>query len=146
MNRLVEFFIGLLFGSGLLLSGMTDPGKVIGFLDVAGQWDPSLALVMAGAVAVSFFAFAVARRRTTAFLGGAIQLPADAPIDRRLLVGSLVFGVGWGLAGFCPGPAIVAVGAGAVPAMVFAVAMLAGMAIFEFTSGRRAAANSPVLE
>jgi uncharacterized membrane protein YedE/YeeE len=133
VNRTVEFLVGLLFGIGLILSGMTDPGKVIGFLDLAGAWDPSLAFVMAGAIGVGFFAFALARRRTTAFLGGAIELPANRTIDRRLLTGSLVFGVGWGLAGFCPGPAIVAAGAGHTQAVLFCLAMLAGMAAHDFT-------------
>lgn len=133
MNRVVEFLVGLMFGLGLILSGMTDPGKVRGFLDVAGAWDPSLAFVMGGAIAVGLVAFALARRRATALLGGAMQLPGDRPIDRRLVVGSLVFGVGWGLAGFCPGPAIVAAGAGHLPAVIFALAMLAGMVVHEFT-------------
>ena len=133
MNRVVEFLVGLLFGLGLILSGMTDPGKVLGFLDLAGAWDPSLAFVMGGAIAVGFFAFALARRRTTAFLGGAIELPAHRAVDRRQLTGSLVFGVGWGLAGFCPGPAIVAAGAGHAQAVLFSLAMLAGMAVHEFT-------------
>lgn len=133
MNRVVEFLVGLLFGLGLILAGMTDPGKVRGFLDLGGAWDPSLAFVMGGAIAVGLVAFALARRRSTALLGGAMQLPGDRPIDRRLVVGSLVFGVGWGLAGFCPGPAIVAAAAGHVQAAVFTLAMLAGMAVHEFT-------------
>ena len=134
MNRLVEFLVGLLFGVGLILSGMTDPGKVIGFLDLAGPWDPSLALVMGGAIAVGFFAFALARRRTTSFLGGAMPLPGSSDIDSRLVVGSLVFGVGWGLGGFCPGPAVVAAGAGHPQALVFTLAMIAGMAVYELSS------------
>ena len=145
MNRLVEFLVGLLFGVGLILSGMTDPGKVLGFLDIAGAWDPSLAFVMGGAIAVAFFAFAWARRRSTAFLGGAMHLPRTAPIDRRLLIGSLVFGVGWGLAGFCPGPAVVAAGAGVTEALVFTLSMIAGMAVHEFTA-QPAARSGPVLE
>lgn len=145
MNRVVEFVVGLLFGMGLILSGMTDPGKVLGFLDVAGAWDPSLAFVMGGAIAVAFFAFALARRRTTAFLGDAMHLPGTAPIDRRLLMGSLVFGVGWGLAGFCPGPAVVAAGAGVTEALVFTLAMIAGMAVHEFAA-QPAARSGPVLE
>lgn len=145
MNRFVEFVVGLLFGAGLLMSGMTDPGKVLGFLDVAGNWDPSLAFVMGGAIAVAFFAFAMARRRTTAFLGGAMLLPGNAPIDRRLLIGSLVFGAGWGLAGFCPGPAVVAAGAGITEAVVFTLAMIAGMAVHEFAA-QPAARSGPVLE
>jgi len=116
------------FGLGLILAGMTDPGKVIGFLDLAGLWDPSLALVMGGAIAVGLVGFAVARQRTTAFLGGAMRLPRGESVDRQLVLGSLVFGVGWGLAGYCPGPAVVAVGAGQWQALVFTAAMLAGMA------------------
>lgn len=127
MQRAIEFLVGLLFGWGLLLSGMTDPGKVQGFLDLFGAWDPSLALVMGGAIAVGVFAFALAKRRTTTSLGGAMQLPTARDIDKPLIVGSLMFGVGWGLAGFCPGPGIVAMAAGQPKAAVFVVAMLAGM-------------------
>jgi uncharacterized membrane protein YedE/YeeE len=134
MNRLMEFVAGLLFGIGLLLSGLTDPGKVTGFLDLAGAWDPSLALVMAGAIAVGFFAFAAARRRTTSYLGGAMQLPGSDDIDSRVLIGSLVFGVGWGLVGFCPGPAVVAAAAGHWQALVFTLAMLGGMAVHELAA------------
>ena len=144
MNRMIEFLVGLLFGAGLILSGMTDPGKVIGFLDVAGPWDPSLALVMGGAVIVGLFAFAVARKRTKTFLGGAMHLPNSDDIDQRLLVGALVFGVGWGLAGFCPGPAVVAMGAGVWQAAVLTAAMLAGMAVHELSS--RPAQDGVVLE
>ena len=110
---------------------MTDPGKVLGFLDLSGAWDPSLALVMGGAIAVGFFAFALARQRTTAFLGGAIELPETRGIDSRLLAGALVFGVGWGLAGFCPGPAIVAAGAGHWQAALFTLGMIGGMVAHE---------------
>lgn len=136
-QRLTEFLIGLLFGVGLLLSGMTDPGKVIGFLDLAGNWDPSLAFVMGGAILVGIFAFAFAKRRTTDFFGGAIRWPTSSAIDRRLVIGSVVFGAGWGLAGFCPGPALVSLGAGVPQAIAFVGAMLAGMAIFEFLERRR---------
>ena len=131
MHSLSAFFVGALFGAGLIISGMTDPSKVIGFLDIAGAWDPSLGLVMGGAVSVGLIAFYVARRRTTAFLGGTMAF-AERQIDRRLILGSLVFGIGWGLAGFCPGPALVAFGAGYDKAVVFVIAMLAGMALFEF--------------
>lgn len=130
MHRLIEFFVGLLFGLGLLLSGMTDPGKVQGFLDLFGAWDPSLAFVMGGAIAVGLFAFALAKRRTTTFLGGVLHLPTGRHIDRPLVVGSLIFGAGWGLAGFCPGPGIVAMAAGEVKAAVFVAAMLAGMLVY----------------
>ncbi|WP_439587129.1 DUF6691 family protein [Hydrogenophaga sp.] len=131
MQRIIEFVVGLLFGVGLLLSGMTDPGKVLGFLDLFGAWDPSLAFVMAGAIAVGFFAFALARKRTTSFLGGAMHMPKSNHIDRRLVLGSLVFGAGWGLAGFCPGPGIVSMASGEMKAAVFVAAMVAGMVIFE---------------
>ena len=99
-HRISEFAVGLLFGLGLMLSGMTDPGKVIGFLDLAGSWDPSLALVMGGAIAVGFFAFALAKKRTSNFLGGMLRLPTNSQIDRPLIIGSLLFGAGWGWAGF----------------------------------------------
>jgi uncharacterized protein len=131
MNRLMDFIGGLVFGVGLILSGMTDPGKVIGFLDLAGEWDPSLALVMAGAIGVGFFAFRIARGRGTTLLGGPMKLPGSEIIDWRLLTGSAVFGVGWGLAGFCPGPAVVATGAGYWQALLFTLAMLAGMGVHE---------------
>ncbi|MBM3407494.1 MAG: hypothetical protein FJY25_09190 [Betaproteobacteria bacterium] len=137
MERLSEFFIGLLFGVGLILAGMTDPAKVIGFLDLAGAWDPSLAFVMGGAILVGLFAFGVAKRRTTSVFGGAMQLPTSRDIDRRLVAGSLMFGAGWGLAGFCPGPALVSVGAGQPKAVVFTLAMLLGMVIFEVLERRR---------
>ncbi|MFZ9708930.1 MAG: DUF6691 family protein [Steroidobacteraceae bacterium] len=136
MQRLSEFLIGLLFGIGLLISGMTDPAKVIGFLDLAGAWDPSLAFVMGGAILVGVFAFAFAKRRATDFFGGAIRWPTANTIDRRLVVGSLVFGAGWGLAGFCPGPALVSLGAGVPKAIAFVGAMLAGMALFEIAERR----------
>lgn len=138
MHRFSEFAVGLVFGLGLMLAGMTNPGKVIGFLDLAGPWDPSLAFVMGGAIAVGALAFALARRRTVAFLGGAMHLPTARDIDRRLVLGSLGFGAGWGLAGFCPGPAVVALATGHPKAVVFMIAMLAGMALFEFIEGRRA--------
>ena len=130
-HRLTEFFVGLLFGVGLILAGMTDPSKVLGFLDLTGMWDPSLAFVMGGAILVGVGAFAVAKKRTTTFLGGALHLPTSNAIDKRLIGGGLLFGAGWGLAGFCPGPAIVSLGAGEPKAAVFVVAMLAGMAVFE---------------
>ncbi len=131
MNRISEFLVGLLFGLGLLLSGMTDPAKVLGFLDLFGAWDPSLALVMGGAIAVGFFAFALAKKRTTTFLSGALQMPTSDQVDKRLITGALLFGAGWGLAGFCPGPALVSLASGEAKAGVFVAAMLIGMALFE---------------
>ena len=136
MNRIIEFFVGLLFGIGLLVSGMTDPAKVQGFLDLAGAWDPSLAFVMGGAILVGIGAFAVAKRRTSNFLGGAMHLPTARDIDRRLVVGSLLFGAGWGLAGFCPGPGLVAMGAGEPKAAIFVAAMVGGMLLFEVIDRR----------
>lgn len=135
-HRISAFLVGLVFGLGLIVSGMTDPGKVLGFLDLAGLWDPSLALVMGGAIAIGVFAFAIAGKRTTSFLGGGMHLPNSSKIDRRLIIGSLIFGAGWGLAGFCPGPAIVSAGAGQPKAIVFVVAMLIGMLIFELIERR----------
>lgn len=131
MQRVTEFIAGLLFGMGLLVSGMSDPGKVLGFLDLFGTWDPSLAFVMGGAILVGIFAFTVAKKRTTNFLGGALHLPKAKQIDRRLVIGALLFGAGWGLAGFCPGPGLVSMFSGEPKAAVFALAMIAGMVLFE---------------
>jgi uncharacterized membrane protein YedE/YeeE len=132
MNALFAFLAGLVFGIGLIVSGMSNPAKVLGFLDLAGPWDPSLALVMGGAVAVGLIAFTLAKRRQTTWLGLPLQLPVARHLDRRLIGGSLLFGVGWGLAGICPGPGLVLVGAGFFKGLLFVVAMLAGMGLFEF--------------
>lgn len=133
MNVLVATLAGLLFGLGLILSGMVFPAKVQGFLDLAGAWDPSLALVMAAAIAVGLPIFALARRRGVACAG----VPAQARgIDRRLVGGSLLFGIGWGLAGLCPGPALVVLGLGDPKAVGFIVAMLAGMGLYELLERR----------
>ena len=131
MYRITEFIVGLLFGLGLMLSGMTDPGKVIGFLDLFGAWDPSLALVMGGAILVGFFAFTAAKKRSTTFIGGVLRFPTNMDIDKKLVVGSGVVGAGWGLAGFCPGPAMVSMADGQPKALVFVLAMLVGMLGFE---------------
>src|SRR5450755_3634709 len=131
MASLLAFVAGLVFGLGLIVAGMVNPAKILGFLDIAGMWDPSLALVMVGAIAVGLVAFALARRRTMSALGLPMQLPSQRTVDARLVGGSLVFGIGWGLAGFCPGPAIVALGAGYAKAAVFVAAMLLGMGAFE---------------
>jgi uncharacterized membrane protein YedE/YeeE len=117
---------------------MADPAKVLGFLDLAGKWDPSLALVMAGAIGVGAIGFALAKRRERSLLGAPLILPATRGIDRRLVAGSAVFGVGWGLVGFCPGPALVALGAGQAKAAVFVAAMIAGMLVFERVARARA--------
>lgn len=118
---------GLLFGLGLIAGGMTDPTKVQGFLDVFGHWDPSLAFVMGGAILVGIVGFAMARRRTLAWSGEAIDLPQSRAVDTRLLAGGALFGIGWGLGGLCPGPAMTALGAGFAPAAWFVAAMLLGM-------------------
>lgn len=138
MSTVTALFAGLLFGAGLMVSGMADPAKVQNFLDLAGRWDPSLALVMAGAIAVGALAFQAAGRRQRSLLGLPMQLPANAALTPRLVLGSAAFGIGWGLAGFCPGPALVAMGAGHPKAWVFGAAMLAGMAAFELIERRRA--------
>jgi uncharacterized membrane protein YedE/YeeE len=122
---------GLIFGIGLIVSGMTDPAKVIGFLDLAGKWDPSLAFVMGGAIMVGVVAFGFARKRERSLLGAVMRLPTATNIDRRLVMGSLAFGAGWGLAGYCPGPALASLAYGGVKPMIFTLAMLAGMGLFE---------------
>lgn len=136
MIALGAFLAALVFGIGLIVSGMFNPAKVLGFLDVAGAWDPSLAFVMGGAVAVAAVAFHFAGKRRVSLLGAPMQLPAGRRIDRRLLVGSTLFGVGWGIAGYCPGPVLVALGMGEAKAVVFTVAMLAGMAAFTLLERR----------
>ncbi|WP_284077770.1 YeeE/YedE family protein [Herbaspirillum aquaticum] len=130
LRKLVALAAGLLFGLGLIVSGMADPAKVLGFLDLAGHWDPSLALVMAGAIAIGMPAFTLARRRSRSLLGAPMQLPTARGIDRRLVLGSVLFGVGWGLAGICPGPALVLLGMGSLKGLAFVMAMLAGMLLF----------------
>ncbi|WP_322003335.1 DUF6691 family protein [Marinobacter alexandrii] len=134
---LASLLAGLIFGFGLIISGMANPEKVLGFLDIAGLWDPSLAFVMAGAIIVGIGAFAIARRRTLSFLGFSMKIPTSGHIDKRLIFGGLSFGVGWGIAGFCPGPGLVALGAGEIKAAVFVVSMVAGMAVFELIERQR---------
>ncbi len=131
MYPFTAFVAGLVFGVGLILAGMVDPAKVIAFLDVAGPWDPSLAFVMVGAIAAAFFAYRYAGRRRISLLGAPMHLPGIRHIDGGLIAGSAMFGVGWGLAGFCPGPALVALAAGHQQAVVFVMAMLAGMLLHE---------------
>lgn len=137
MSVIVGLLSGLMFGLGLIVAGMVDPAKVLGFLDLGGAWDPSLAFVMGGAIAVGLPAFTLARRRRETFLGLQMQLPTSQLLDRRLVLGSVMFGVGWGLAGLCPGPALVVAGLGAPKALVFVGAMLAGMGVFEWLEARR---------
>ena len=139
MNCVSPFLVGLLFGLGLCLSGMTNPMKVLGFLDLAGPWDPSLAFVIGGAAVVAFFAFRVAKRRGRTLSGAPLDLPTSTAIDGRLIGGSLLFGVGWGLAGLCPGPAVTDIGFLDGRAALFVVAMIAGMAVFAVLPALRAA-------
>ena len=141
-HRISEFLVGLVFGIGLILSGMTDPSKVIGFLDLTGLWDPSLALVMGGAIAVGFIAFAMAKKRTVNFLGGMLHLPTSSSIDKPLVIGAILFGAGWGLAGFCPGPALVSLAAGQFKAALFVVFMVGGMLAYELYDRRT---KSPII-
>lgn len=131
MQLFTALISGLLFGLGLILSGMTDPSKIFGFLDLAGAWNPSLPFVMVGAILVGVIAFSLAKKRRQTFLGDVMQLPTARGIDRRLIIGGLTFGVGWGLAGYCPGPAVVSLASGSSKPMLFMAAMLAGMALFE---------------
>lgn len=130
MIAVFAFIAGLVFGLGLIVSGMANPAKVLGFLDLAGPWDPSLALVMGGALAVTAVGFAWLRRRGASVSGAPLQWPTATRIDPRLALGSLTFGAGWGLAGFCPGPALVAAAAGVCEALIFVAAMAVGMALF----------------
>lgn len=133
MRILASVFCGALFGTGLLISGMTDPQKVLGFLDIAavqtGGWDPSLAFVMAGGLVVAFPFFRFARSRKNAICGGKVELPTRRDIDRNLVIGGLLFGIGWGMVGYCPGPAISALAFGHTETIVFVIAMITGMVI-----------------
>jgi uncharacterized protein len=131
MSYMIALVSGLIFGIGLIAGGMTDPAKIKGFLDLFGAWNPSLALVMGGAVAVAAFAFARAKRRSVSWAGTPMEVPTNTLIDRRLVLGGVVFGAGWGIAGYCPGPAIVAAATGAPAALLFVAAMLLGMVIHD---------------
>ena len=132
-----EYLIGVLFGLGLMISGMTNPAKILAFLDLSGAWDPSLIFVMGGAVLVGLIAFYLAKNRTQSFLGGAMHMPTRRDINRPLLIGSAMFGLGWGLAGFCPGPALVSLGSGELKAWAFVIAMLGGMLLFDFVGQKK---------
>jgi hypothetical protein len=136
-----QYAIGILFGWGLIISGMSNPQKILSFLDIAGVWDPSLLFVMGGAILVGLAGFYLAGKRSEAFFGGALLIPNRRDITKPLVIGSFIFGAGWGIAGFCPGPALVALGTGHLKALVFIMAMLAGMLICErfFTAHRRQA-------
>ena len=135
--HIIALLAGLIFGLGLIMSGMVNPDKVQDFLDMSGSWDPSLLLVMGGAIAVGLLAFTLAKRRNETFLGAPINMPTSRVIDKRLVLGSLAFGIGWGLAGICPGPGLVLVGSGNAQGMVFVAAMLVGMGIFELLERRK---------
>lgn len=138
VRRASEFLIGLLFGTGLIIGGMTNPAKVVGFLDIAGSWDPSLMFVMGGAVVIGFFGFRLAKTRRESLFGRVISLNDFKTIDASLIVGAAIFGMGWGLSGFCPGPAIAALGTGEWKAVLFVVAMAAGMILQGFYERRKA--------
>jgi uncharacterized protein len=128
MRVAVQFLSGLLFGLGLVVSGMADPAKVLNFLDLAGTWDPSLAFVLAGATGTTFVGYRLVLARSGPLLAPAFQLPTASRIDSRLLTGAAVFGIGWGLAGLCPGPAITSLALGASGTLAFVPAMLVGIA------------------
>ena len=129
MTAVIALLAGVVFGLGLMLSGMGDPAKVQNFLDFFGHWDPSLGLVMGGAIAVGLLAFTWAKKRQTALLGAPMQLPTATVVDGKLLTGAALFGVGWGLAGFCPGPAVMNLATGHAQVWLFVAAMLVGMAV-----------------
>ncbi|OAB56256.1 hypothetical protein AY600_15145 [Phormidium willei BDU 130791] len=134
----VALVAGLLFGAGLTLSQMIDPAKVVGFLDLFGRWDPSLALVMGGALAVTFLGYRLARAQGRPWLAPKFAMPSKRDLDPRLIGGAVLFGVGWGLAGYCPGPAVAGLALGEMPTVIFVVAMLAGMFVFHLTLEERA--------
>lgn len=136
MIVLIALLAGVIFGLGLIVGGMTNPAKVLAFLDITGDWDPSLAFVMLGAIAVGFFAFRAANRKPVSLLGMPVQLPGTRLVDRKLLLGAVLFGAGWGIAGFCPGPAVASVFTGGVAVWLFVASMLAGMALFTLATRR----------
>lgn len=142
MKLVTALLTGLLFGLGLILSGMTNPSKVLGFLDLAGDWDPSLAFVMGGALLVGSLVFPFAAKLPKSILGDPIRLPTATHIDRRLVLGSLTFGVGWGLAGYCPGPALASLAQGGIEPLLFSMALLAGMALFELLEGLKKSSDN----
>lgn len=137
MIKLGAFFAGLIFGLGLLLAGMANPAKVLAFLNVAGAWDPSLALVMAGAISVAVIPLNWARKKRQSLLGARMQLPLKNELDARLMGGSLLFGIGWGIAGICPGPAVALLLTWHWQALIFFLAMLAGMYFFSTLESQR---------
>ena len=143
-KMIVALFAGALFGAGLIVSGMADPQKVIGFLDVAGDWDPTLAFVMGGALLITGPAFRLILRRPRPVLADGFSLPTKSAVDGRLVGGAALFGVGWGLSGFCPGPAVAALSTGMTPVLAFVTSMLAGMAVYAWVFDRASDSRSPV--
>lgn len=136
MDSFIALIAGIIFGFGIIGSGMVNPALVLAFLDVTGDWDATLLWVMGGAVTVGTVAFMLAKKREQSYLGLPMQIPGVAKIDSRLLLGSLLFGIGWGIAGICPGPALVLMGTGNGDALVFLVAMLLGMGIYQIMQDR----------
>jgi uncharacterized protein len=134
LKMLVNLFAGALFGLGLAVSGMVSPAKIIGFLDFASDWDPTLAFVMGGALLVTIPAFRLILRQPRPVLADEFDLPTKKEVDSSLLAGSAIFGIGWGLAGFCPGPAVTALASGLTPVFAFVAAMVAGMAVYKWIS------------
>jgi uncharacterized protein len=130
MHTLIAFLVGITFGLGLIISGMTNPAKIIGFLDITSAWDPSLLFVMLGAVFVAFFAYRKVEKKPISLLGDIIQLPKTTGLDKPLIAGAVLFGIGWALAGYCPGPALASLLSGQIPAVIFVISMIAGMALF----------------
>ena len=131
MPIIIALVSGILFGLGLLLAGMGDPAKILAFLDVTGNWDPSLLVTMAVAMVISGIAFQLVKKRKTSVLNCPLQIPTSKIIDKKLVIGSVLFGLGWGLGGICPGPAILLTGMGLTQGILFTLAMIAGMAIFQ---------------
>ena len=131
MKNIITLLTGLIFGLGLIISGTTNPAKVIGFLDIAGLWDPSLVFVMLGGISIAFIGFKLVQNKTQTVFDDPIHLPGTTQISKDLVIGSLLFGAGWALAGFCPGPALVALGAGYKEAFIFVIAMIVGMYIHD---------------
>ncbi len=127
MTHVATVAAAALFALGLVVGGMTDPAKIVGFLDLFGDWDPSLAFVMAGAVGVNLFAFRFILKRPNPLASSEFKVPTNRIIDRKLIIGAVLFGTGWGIAGFCPGPALVTMGTGTFKAIAFFLAMFAGM-------------------
>lgn len=132
LKNIIGLLAGLLFGFGLLLSGMTDPAKVQGFLDIFGAWDISLALVMGGGLIVAFIGVKIAKRQQNSWIGSVIEMPTKTTINKKLLIGAMLFGIGWGLVGICPGPGIVLLGIGQWQAYIFIPAMVVGMLIYQW--------------